>query len=46
MQSNGSAGGAWNHTNAESLIRYTVRKNYTIHGWELGKNNLTCLWPI
>lgn len=36
MQSDGSAGGAWNHTNAESLIRYTVRKNYTIHGWELG----------
>ncbi|KAF3951696.1 hypothetical protein CMV_022680 [Castanea mollissima] len=28
--------GDWNYTNAESLIRYTVIKNYTIHGWELG----------
>ncbi|KAF3962250.1 hypothetical protein CMV_013219 [Castanea mollissima] len=36
IQSNGSAVGAWNYTNAESLIRYTVGKNYTIHGWELG----------
>ncbi|KAE9594293.1 putative glycosidase [Lupinus albus] len=33
----GSATGPWNHTNAESFIRYTVKKNYTIHGWELGK---------
>ncbi|CAL0325663.1 unnamed protein product [Lupinus luteus] len=32
----GSAVGPWNHTNAESFIRYTVKKNYTIHGWELG----------
>lgn len=32
----GSSVGAWKYTNAESLIRYTVRKNYTIHGWELG----------
>ncbi|XP_022749612.1 heparanase-like protein 3 [Durio zibethinus] len=32
----GSAVGAWNYTNAESFIRYTVEKNYTIHGWELG----------
>ncbi|KAG4930101.1 hypothetical protein JHK86_047062 [Glycine max] len=32
----GSAVGPWNYTNAESLIRYTVRKKYTIHGWELG----------
>ncbi|KAC0457622.1 hypothetical protein FH972_027105 [Carpinus fangiana] len=34
--SNGSSVGAWDYTNAESLIKYTVRKNYTIHGWELG----------
>ncbi|KAK1550615.1 hypothetical protein Q3G72_022039 [Acer saccharum] len=34
--SDGSAGGAWNSTNAESLMRYTVNKGYTIHGWELG----------
>ncbi|KAE8690962.1 Heparanase-like protein 3 [Hibiscus syriacus] len=33
---NGEAVGAWNYTNAESFIRYTVEKNYTIHGWELG----------
>nr|GLL20383.1 heparanase-like protein 3 [Ipomoea trifida] len=26
----------WISTNAESLIRYTVKKGYTIHGWELG----------
>ncbi|XP_027332714.1 heparanase-like protein 3 [Abrus precatorius] len=32
----GSAVGPWNYTNAESLIRYTVGKKYTIHGWELG----------
>ncbi|KAL5850574.1 hypothetical protein ACOSQ4_008587 [Xanthoceras sorbifolium] len=30
------AKGAWDYTNAESLISYTVNKNYTIHGWELG----------
>ncbi|KAF5459240.1 hypothetical protein F2P56_023212 [Juglans regia] len=36
INSDGSAGGDWNYTNAESFIRYTVRKNYTIHGWELG----------
>ncbi|KAK0571158.1 hypothetical protein LWI29_011910 [Acer saccharum] len=30
------AKGAWDYTNAESLIRYTVQKNYSIHGWELG----------
>ncbi|KAE9602321.1 hypothetical protein Lal_00049594 [Lupinus albus] len=28
--------GPWNYTNAESFIRYTVKKNYIIHGWELG----------
>ncbi|XP_059635188.1 heparanase-like protein 3 [Cornus florida] len=32
----GSALGPWNFTNAESLIRYTVKKNYSIRGWELG----------
>ncbi|XVF48008.1 hypothetical protein PTKIN_Ptkin03bG0155600 [Pterospermum kingtungense] len=32
----GSAIGAWNYTNAESFIRYTFEKNYSIHGWELG----------
>ncbi|KAK7267169.1 hypothetical protein RIF29_19833 [Crotalaria pallida] len=31
----GSAVGPWNYTNAESFIRYTVKKNYVIHGWEL-----------
>ncbi|XP_009625836.1 heparanase-like protein 3 [Nicotiana tomentosiformis] len=28
--------GAWDSSNAESLIRYTVKKGYIIHGWELG----------
>ncbi|XP_073098982.1 heparanase-like protein 3 isoform X1 [Elaeis guineensis] len=32
----GSLGGPWNSSNAESFIRYTVNKGYTIHGWELG----------
>lgn len=32
----GSAMGAWDSSNAESLIRYTVNKGYTIYGWELG----------
>lgn len=36
----GPAVGAWDSTNAESLIRYTVSKNYTIFGWELGKHIL------
>ncbi|XP_068642893.1 heparanase-like protein 3 [Aristolochia californica] len=34
--SDGSMGGPWNYTNAASLIRYTVNKRYSIHGWELG----------
>ncbi|XP_022946152.1 heparanase-like protein 3 [Cucurbita moschata] len=34
--SNGSAVGAWNYMNAESFVRYTVKKNYIIHGWEFG----------
>ncbi|KAJ7957716.1 heparanase-like protein 3 [Quillaja saponaria] len=32
----GPSAGAWNYTNAKSFIHYTVEKNYTIHGWELG----------
>ncbi|XP_074276592.1 heparanase-like protein 3 [Silene latifolia] len=28
--------GAWDPRNAESLLRYTVDKGYSIHGWELG----------
>ncbi|KAE8711260.1 Heparanase-like protein 3 [Hibiscus syriacus] len=36
IHSNGEALGAWNYTNAEFFIRYTVEKNHTIHGWELG----------
>ncbi|XP_061991211.1 heparanase-like protein 3 [Rosa rugosa] len=36
LQSDGSATGAWNFTNAESFIRYTVKHNYSIAGWELG----------
>lgn len=34
----GSLGGPWDYTNAASLIRYTVSKGYTIHGWELGNS--------
>lgn len=36
IDSQGAAVGDWNSSNAESLIRYTVNKGYTIHGWELG----------
>ncbi|GAV82086.1 Glyco_hydro_79n domain-containing protein [Cephalotus follicularis] len=36
IQPDGSARGAWDSANAESLIRYTVDKEYSIHGWELG----------
>lgn len=36
IQSN-VAVGPWDSTNAASLIRYTVKKGYKIHGWELGK---------
>lgn len=32
----GSAVGAWNSSDAEFLMRYSVNKGYTIHGWELG----------
>ncbi|OIS98006.1 PREDICTED: heparanase-like protein 3 [Nicotiana attenuata] len=33
---NGSALGDWDSSNAESFIRYTVSRGYTILGWELG----------
>ncbi|XP_023759955.1 heparanase-like protein 3 [Lactuca sativa] len=36
LQADSSTIGAWDSTNAESLIRYTVKKNYTIYAWELG----------
>ncbi|POO01329.1 Glycoside hydrolase [Trema orientale] len=36
LQHDGSSTGAWDYSNAESLIRYTVSKNYPIYGWELG----------
>ncbi|XP_021741828.1 heparanase-like protein 3 [Chenopodium quinoa] len=36
IQSDGSATGAWDPSNAKSLVRYTVEKGYDIHGWELG----------
>ncbi|CAA2972141.1 heparanase 3 [Olea europaea subsp. europaea] len=36
IQSDNSAVGAWSSTNAASLIRYTVKKGYSIYGWELG----------
>ncbi|XP_076956959.1 heparanase-like protein 3 [Bidens hawaiensis] len=32
----GSAVGPWDSENAESLLRYTVKKNYTMFAWELG----------
>lgn len=41
IQSDGSAAGAWNYSNAESLIRYTFEKKYSIFAWELGKNEFT-----
>nr|XP_011457618.1 PREDICTED: heparanase-like protein 3 [Fragaria vesca subsp. vesca] len=28
--------GDWDFTNAESFIRYTVKNNYSVAGWELG----------
>ncbi|XP_042463801.1 heparanase-like protein 3 [Zingiber officinale] len=36
LRSDGSFEGPWNCTNAASLIRFTVNKGYTIHGWEFG----------
>lgn len=35
----GSMGGPWDSSNAAALIRYTVEKGYTIHGWELGERD-------
>ncbi|KAL8501764.1 hypothetical protein ACS0TY_021039 [Phlomoides rotata] len=32
----GRSTGAWNSSNAESLIRHTVNSGYTVYGWELG----------
>ncbi|KAI8570610.1 hypothetical protein RHMOL_Rhmol01G0049000 [Rhododendron molle] len=36
LQPDGSAVGAWDSTNAESFMRYTVKNDYSIYGWELG----------
>ncbi|CDP10485.1 unnamed protein product [Coffea canephora] len=36
IRSDGSAVGAWDSSNAEAFIRYTVEKGYNIYGWELG----------
>lgn len=36
IASDGSAVGAWDSSNAEAFIRYTVEKGYNIYGWELG----------
>ncbi|KAK9683562.1 hypothetical protein RND81_10G149900 [Saponaria officinalis] len=36
VTSNGWTKGAWDPTNAETLLKYTVKKGYNIHGWELG----------
>ncbi|XP_073047276.1 heparanase-like protein 3 [Primulina eburnea] len=36
IASDGTCSGAWNSSNAETLMRHTVNKGYNIHGWELG----------
>ncbi|GAB4836811.1 hypothetical protein Ancab_001724 [Ancistrocladus abbreviatus] len=36
IYAHGSAVGAWDSSNAESLVRYTASKAYNIIGWELG----------
>nr|XP_043624662.1 heparanase-like protein 3 [Erigeron canadensis] len=36
IQADNSAVGPWDSANAESLMRYTVKKNYTMYAWELG----------
>ncbi|KAL3532271.1 hypothetical protein ACH5RR_005792 [Cinchona calisaya] len=36
IQPDGSAVGAWDSSNAEAFISYTVQKGYNIYGWELG----------
>lgn len=28
--------GVWNSSNAEALIKYSIKKNYSMAGWELG----------
>ncbi|KVH99814.1 Glycoside hydrolase, family 79 [Cynara cardunculus var. scolymus] len=33
---NGTTYGAWDSSDAESLMRYTANRGYVIHGWELG----------
>ena len=42
----GYAEGAWNSSNAESLMRYTVNQGYTIQGWELGKKSYAQIWKV
>ncbi|XAR56057.1 Beta-glucuronidase [Bertholletia excelsa] len=36
IRSDGTAVGAWDYSNAEYFMRYTVRKGHPIYGWELG----------
>nr|GEX82261.1 heparanase-like protein 3 [Tanacetum cinerariifolium] len=36
VNSDGTVVGPWNSSNAEALMKYTVDKGFTIHGWELG----------
>ncbi|KAL4592335.1 hypothetical protein LXL04_005326 [Taraxacum kok-saghyz] len=36
INTNGSVIGPWNSTNTEALMKYTIDKGFTIHGWELG----------
>ncbi|CAK7353780.1 unnamed protein product [Dovyalis caffra] len=36
LAADGSAVGAWNSSDAQFLLRYTVNKGYNVHGWELG----------
>ncbi|KAK1429643.1 hypothetical protein QVD17_11857 [Tagetes erecta] len=43
VNTDGSVVGPWNSSNAESLMKYTVDKGFTIHGWELG-NELSGHW--
>lgn len=42
----GSTAGAWDPSNAESLLRYTINKGYNIYGWELGKHFLSDDLPL
>ena len=44
--SDGSTNGAWDSTNAESFMRYTVKKNYTMYAWELGNHPFSHLFPL